>query len=143
MTSVKFCTENMINRYKKIKILKPYIEDKLIELENHNLKNNLDEEVKVNGRRMTNLGTFRKYIEAYIRNHPKINKEMTLLIRHLQPGETGIPIEIYVFSNDKVWANFEAIQADIFDHILAVIPEFELSVFQNPTGSDFKALLKN
>ena len=76
----------------------------------------------------------------YLHNHPKINDEMTFLIRHLPPGPHGIPIEIYVFSNDKVWANYEAIQADIFDHILAVIPRFDLRVFQNPAGGDFQVL---
>ena len=89
---------------------------------------------------MTNLGTFRKYLELYLDQHPKINTDMTFLIRHLQSTEKGLPIEIYVFSNDQAWSNYEAIQADIFDHILAIIPEFELSVFQNPTGEDFKRL---
>ena len=82
----------------------------------------------VNGRRMTNLGVFRAYIEQYLKNHPKIHQEMTFLVRHLQPTERGLPIEIYVFSKDQAWAKYEAIQADIFDHILAVIPEFELRV---------------
>ncbi len=91
---------------------------------------------------MTNLGTFRKYVEVYLRNHPKIHQNLTFLIRHLQPTEKGIPVEIYVFSNDQAWANYEAIQADIFDHILAVIPEFDLRVFQNPTGDDFQKLTK-
>ncbi len=142
MTSVKFCTPEMIERFKKIKVLKHYVETKQEELRIHNEKNEIDETVKVNGRRMTNLGTFRKYIENYLRNHPKINQDMTFLVRQLHPWEKGIPIEIYVFSNDIVWANYEAIQADIFDHILAVVPEFELSVFQNPTGSDFKQLMR-
>ena len=87
---------------------------------------------------MTNLGTFRDYLENYLRKHPKINQEMTFLVRHLQPTDKGLPLEIYVFSKDKAWANYEAIQADIFDHILAIMPEFGLRVFQNPTGDDFK-----
>ena len=89
---------------------------------------------------MTNLGTFRKYLEEYLHKHPKINQEMTFLVRHLQPTETGIPLEIYVFCSDQAWARYEAIQADIFDHILAIMPEFELQVFQNPTGKDFKKI---
>jgi miniconductance mechanosensitive channel len=89
---------------------------------------------------MTNIGTFRAYIQAYLKHHPKIHQKMTFLIRHLKPTEHGLPIEIYVFSNDQVWANYEAIQADIFDHILAVVPEFELRIFQNPTGRDFRSL---
>ena len=90
---------------------------------------------------MTNIGVFRKYLEMYLRNHPLIHKELTFLVRHLQPDETGLPIEIYVFSVDKEWANYESIQADILDHILAVIPEFDLRVFQNPSGEDFRNLI--
>jgi miniconductance mechanosensitive channel len=93
-----------------------------------------------NGRRMTNIGTFRAYVQAYLQNHPVINLDMTFLIRQLPSTENGLPIEIYVFSKDKVWANFEAIQADIFDHVLAVVPEFDLRVHQNPTGADFQVL---
>jgi miniconductance mechanosensitive channel len=92
----------------------------------------------LSSRRMTNLGTFRAYIAAYLRAQPDINKEMTFLVRQLQPGPKGLPIEIYVFSSDKVWANYERIQADIFDHLLAVIPEFDLRVFQEPSGHDFR-----
>ena len=90
---------------------------------------------------MTNLGTFRKYLEEYLQHHPKIHKDMTFLVRHLQPNDKGLPVEIYVFSNDQAWANYEAIQADIFDHILAIMPEFGLRVFQNPTGLDFNKLV--
>jgi len=93
--------------------------------------------VPVNGRRMTNIGTFRAYIEAYLRNHKNIHQGMTFLVRQLPPGPTGLPIEIYVFCNDTAWAKYEAIQADIFDHVLAVVPQFGLKVFQNPTGEDF------
>jgi len=89
---------------------------------------------------MTNIGTFRAYVKAYLQNHPMINKDMTFLIRQLPPTEHGLPIEIYVFSKDQVWANYEAIQADIFDHVLAVVPEFDLRVYQNPTGADFRVL---
>jgi miniconductance mechanosensitive channel len=89
---------------------------------------------------MTNLGTFRKYLEEYLMAHPKIHTKMTFLVRYLQPTDKGMPVEIYVFSNDQAWANYEAIQSDIFDHILAILPEFELRVFQNPTGGDFQQL---
>jgi miniconductance mechanosensitive channel len=89
---------------------------------------------------MTNLGTFRAYVTAYLKNHPQINQDMTFLVRQLAPTEQGLPIEIYVFCKDIVWANYEAIQADIFDHILAIVPEFDLRVFQEPTGADFRAL---
>ena len=140
MQSVKFCDEAMLEKFGRISVLKDYIETRKKEIEEYNKAHQIDNSVKVNGRRMTNLGTFRKYIEEYLRNHPKIHQDLTFLIRHLQPTEKGLPIEIYVFSNDQAWANYEAIQADIFDHILAVIPEFELRVFQNPTGADFQKL---
>ena len=130
----------MIERFNKIQRLQVYIQDKTKEIEEHNKEHNIDDSVLVNGRRMTNLGIFRIYMEQYLRNHPKIQQDMTFLVRHLQPSEQGIPIEIYVFSNDQEWANYEAIQADIFDHILAVIPEFDLRVFQNPTGADFREM---
>ncbi len=143
MRSVKFNTPEMNEKFKKIIYLKDYIEERQKEIEQFNKDNNVDESIIVNGRRMTNLGTFRKYLEKYLYHHPKIHNDLTFLVRQLQPGETGIPIEIYVFSNDQAWANYESIQADIFDHILAVIPEFELRVYQNPTGEDFRKLAEN
>lgn len=141
MKSVKFCSPEMIEKFKKIQYIKNYIENKEQEISEYNKQNNIDETISVNGRRLTNFGTFRYYLEEYLGNHPKIHNNMTFLIRQLQPSEKGIPIEVYVFSNDQEWANYEGIQSDIFDHILAVIPEFELSVFQNPTGDDFNKLL--
>lgn len=140
MTSVKFCSDEMINRFTRIQLLKDYIDSKEKELTEYNIKNKIDPSVLANGRRMTNLGVFRKYLEGYLHAHPLIHDDMTFLVRQLQPMDKGIPLEIYVFSKDQEWANYEAIQADIFDHILAVIPEFELKVFQNPTGSDFSNL---
>ncbi len=140
MRSVKFCDESMLERFASFRHISEYIARKKDELTKFNAENGIDDSVLVNGRRMTNLGTFRAYLEGYLRNHPKINKDMTFLVRQLQPTETGLPIEIYVFCSDKIWANYEAIQADIFDHILAVIPEFDLKVFQNPTGADFEKL---
>lgn len=141
MTSVKFCSEEMIQRFRKIQVLGNYIDTKKKEINEFNKKQNIDPSVLTNGRRMTNLGTFRKYMEGYLHAHPLIHDQMTFLVRQLQPNEKGIPIEIYVFSKDQAWANYETIQADIFDHILAVIPEFELKIFQNPTGSDFTRLI--
>ncbi len=141
MQSVKFCTPEMLKRFKKINSLQEYIEKKEEEIEKYNQENNIANNIVVNGRRMTNLGTFRKYLEIYLRNHPMIHNDMTFLVRQLQPSEKGIPLEIYVFSKDQRWAYYESIQADIFDHILAVIPEFDLRVFQNPSGEDFKSLI--
>ena len=124
----------------KIQYISEYIETKKHELEEFNLATKVDNASLVNVRRMTNIGTFRAYVKAYLQNHPMINKDMTFLIRQLPPTEHGLPIEIYVFSKDQVWANYEAIQADIFDHVLAVVPEFDLRVYQNPTGADFRVL---
>ncbi len=140
MQSVKFCDSRMLEKFRKIAYLSGYIDKKQKELQEYNKANNFDDSVLVNGRRMTNLGVFRKYLEQYLWHHPKIHKEMTFLVRHLQPTEKGIPVEIYVFCKDQEWAKYEAVQADIFDHILAVLPEFELSVFQFPTGNDLKRL---
>ena len=140
MSSVKFCTEQMLEEFKKIKYISEYIEKKVEEIKEHNRAVEVDESDLVNGRHLTNIGTFRAYVVAYLRNHPKIHQNMTFLVRHLEPTPNGLPIQIYVFSNDQVWANYEAIQADIFDHILAVIPKFELRLFQNPTGADIQNL---
>jgi len=140
MSSIMFCSEEMLQRFEKVQYISEYIENKKHELEAFNKETNVDNASLANGRRMTNIGTFRAYIKAYLRNHPDINTDMTFLIRQLPPTEHGLPIEIYVFSRDKVWANYEAIQADIFDHILAVVSEFDLRVYQSPTGGDFRVL---
>jgi len=140
ISSIRFCNEEMLERFGKIQYISEYIQKKKNELEVFNKATKVDNASLANGRRMTNIGTFRAYVQAYLQNHPMINSEMTFLIRHLRPAEHGLPIEIYVFSKDKVWANYEAIQADIFDHILAVVPEFDLRVYQNPTGADFRVL---
>ncbi len=140
LESVKFCDEQMIERFRKYQLISDYVQRKQEELELYNREENIDTDVLVNGRRMTNIGTFRAYIEAYLKNHKKIHQDMTFLIRQLPPGPNGLPLEIYVFTNDTVWSHYEAIQSDIFDHILAVVPEFDLRVFQNPTGGDFAKL---
>jgi miniconductance mechanosensitive channel len=140
MNTVKFVTPEMYDRFSKIQLLQPYLNTRKQEIDTYNAEHDIDTTELVNGRNMTNFGTFRAYVAAYLKNHPKIHQEMTFLVRHLPPGPTGIPLEIYVFSNDQVWANYEGIQADIFDHILAVIPRFDLRVFQNPTGGDLRSL---
>ena len=139
MSSIKFCTNEMIDRYSKYNVIANYIKVKLEEVQRFNIENNITDESLINGRSLTNIGTFRAYIEGYLRNHNKIHDEMTFLVRQLSPSANGLPIEIYVFSNDTDWLNYEKIQADIFDHLLAVVSEFELKVFQNPSGSDFKS----
>lgn len=138
LTTVKFCDAAMLARFSQINYIADYLEAKTAELASFNSE--LDLSSPANGRRLTNLGTFRAYIEAYLRHHPQINQNLTLLVRQLKPTETGLPIEIYVFSKEKRWAQYEGIQADIFDHILASAPEFDLRVFQNPTGGDFQRL---
>jgi len=140
MHSVHFVDNETIEKYKEIRILREYLDQKEKEIENFNKKIGADTSNRINGRRLTNIGTFRRYLELYLKNHPKIHSDMTFLVRHLQPSERGIPIEIYVFSKDQEWANYEAVQADIFDHVMAVIPEFDLKVFQNPTGEDWRTM---
>lgn len=140
MTSVRFCEGELMNKLKKFHLLKGYLAQREQEIAAFNSKIHVEEGDVYNGRRQTNLGIFRHYLEAYLKQNPNIHEEMTFLIRHLQPTEKGIPVEIYVFSNDQRWAEYESIQADIFDHVLAILPEFELRVFQNPSGYDFANL---
>ncbi|NLK63301.1 MAG: mechanosensitive ion channel [Fusobacteria bacterium] len=142
MHSVKFCDDEMLKRFKKIEYIKEYINEKEKEIKKYNEDYHIDMSSFVNGRRLTNLGTFRAYIFRYLKNHPLINQNMTLLVRQLELTENGIPIEVYAFTSDTAWANYENIQSDIFDHILSIINEFDLSVFQNPSGEDFKNLKK-
>ena len=138
--SIKFCNSEMLVRFKSIQLISQYIQNRQEEILVYNKKHQVDESTLVNGRRLTNIGVFRSYVEAYLRQHPMIHKDMTFLIRQLSPSENGLPIEIYVFCKDTNWTAYEAIQADIFDHILAVVPEFDLRVFQEPSGSDFQKI---
>lgn len=143
LKSIKFCDHEMLKKFKRIKLIEKYIVDKQIEIEKYNKSLDLDDNDKVNRRNLTNIGVFRKYIELYLENHPKVHSKgsgYTLIVRHLQPTEMGLPIQIYCFSKDQAWADYEQVQADIFDHVLAVVPEFELSVYQSPTGEDFNRL---
>ena len=140
MKSVQFCDEEMLERFKKLHLIQSYVSDRQKEITEHNKKLGIEDETFPNGRRQTNLGIFRKYLEEYLKNNPHTNNNMTLLVRHLQPTETGLPVEIYLFSKNKDWVDYESIQADIFDHILAIIPEFKLRVFQAPSGSDINDL---
>ncbi len=140
MSSICFCTKEMLARFRKIALLRDYLDMKDREIAEHNARLGIDDSVLVNGRRQTNIGVFRAYITNYLRNHPMINQDMTFLIRHLPPSSEGLPVEIYVFCRDKVWANYEAVQADVFDHILAVVQEFDLRVFQYPSGFDLRQM---
>ena len=141
--SIKFCDADMLSRFEKFDLIRDYVIQKEEELKEYNKNRKISEEDYISGRHQTNIGIFRKYLEVYLHQHPMINSNMTFLVRQLQPTEKGLPIEIYVFCKDKAWANYESIQADIFDHIFAVIPEFELKVFQEPTGADITYALKD
>ncbi|UVI30602.1 mechanosensitive ion channel family protein [Paenibacillus spongiae] len=134
--SISFCTKDMIEEFKKIHYLTEYIKTIVGEINAYNMERQINTESNVNGRQLTNVGVFRVYIHQYLRNHPKIHKDMTLIVRQLAPGDNGLPLEIYAFSNDTNWGVYESIQADIFDHIFAAAPTFGLRTFQNPTGHD-------
>ncbi|WP_295939426.1 mechanosensitive ion channel domain-containing protein [uncultured Alistipes sp.] len=141
MTSVKFCTAEMLAKYRKIDLIRDYID----QVERDNSEYNAERGVKpgglkINGRHQTNLGVFRAYLEHFLRSEVPVHKEMALAVRQLQPTETGMPIELYFFTDTVVWVEYEKIQSDVFDHVLAVVPEFDLRVFQNPSGSDIGAL---
>ena len=142
LSSISFCDEEMLARFSQIQYITEHIDSKRSTLAEYNNSNNIDLSHLVNGRRMTNIGTFRAYIIAYLKNHPDISDEMTFLVRQLAPTDCGVPIEIYVFCRDTVWANYESIQADIFDHIFAITPEFDLRIFQRPSGTDLKGLTR-
>ena len=138
VTSIAFCTEEMIEHYKQIDYLSDYIVAREREIEAYNNTNKIDRSNIVNGRALTNIGVFRAYIDQYLQRHPGIHKGKTLMVRQLAPGETGLPLEIYAFTNSTQWAVYETVQADIFDHLFAVAGEFGLRIFQNPAGSDLK-----
>jgi len=140
MNSIRFVDDAMLARFREIDILSAYVEGKQKEIDANNQRDTMNLNRQVNGRRQTNVGIFRAYLKQFLSNHPMIHDEMTFLVRQLQPTAQGLPIEIYVFSRDQVWANYEAIQADIFDHLLAAIPEFSLRVFQSPSGADVQTL---
>ncbi|HOA91407.1 MAG: mechanosensitive ion channel family protein [Bacillota bacterium] len=140
MTSIRFLTKEDIERLKKIHYLKDYIEAKEKEIEEYNKKHNINPEIKVNGRHLTNIGTFRAYITNYLKNHPQLNPTLLQIVRQLDPGPNGLPLEIYCFTADTRWVVYEGVQSDIFDHILAVASEFDLRIFQNPSGNDLREL---
>ncbi len=136
IASVCYCSPGMIEDFKQIELLRDYIQTKQVELADHNQARNVDESSPVNGRRMTNLGVFRHYLVGYLRAHPMVNTDLTLIVRQLQPTEHGVPLEVYAFSSDKDWARYESIQSDIFDHIFAALPQFGLRAYQRPSGHD-------
>jgi miniconductance mechanosensitive channel len=132
MKSIRFLSEEEIENLRKIKLLQKYIDSKLEEIYDFNAAafSAADLSMQTNGRRLTNIGTYRAYCNAYLREHPGINKNMILLVRQLHPTEFGLPLEIYAYTSDVTWAGHENIQSDIFDHFLAIIPEFGLELYQ-------------
>lgn len=136
MSTVKFLDDKMIARMRTIFLLEKHLERKEAEISKWNDEKKVNPNDRINARAMTNIGTFRAYVNEYLKSHPKISQKDTLLVRQLQPSENGLPLEVYVFTNDNNWVEYEKIQSDIFDHFLAVLGEFELRVFQRPSGSD-------
>ena len=140
MNSIHFLSDEEVARLSRFEFLHDYLEAKSKDLEAANAREVAGDGVIPDRRRLTNVGTFRAYVRHYLSGHPKIHQGMTLLVRQLQPGAQGLPLEIYCFSNDTNWANYEALHADVFDHLIASLPEFGLRAFQEPSGSDLKAL---
>ena len=137
MASIHYLSNEEITAFKKIQSITSYLNTRQKDIEIYNTQNNIDKELLLNGRHLTNIGVFRKYAETYIENHSGIHKKMTLMVRQLAPGTQGIPIEIYAFSKDKRWENYEYIMADIFDHVIAAVPYFNLEIFELPSNTSF------
>ncbi|MDY7395031.1 mechanosensitive ion channel [Aureibaculum sp. 2210JD6-5] len=138
--SIKFLSPDDLKKFSKIQILADYITHRQKDIDKYNKEHNYDKSFIVNGRNQTNLGLFRKYCDLYLSNHAVINKEMMIMTRHLEPTSKGIPLEIYTFSRDKRWENYEHIMADIFEHLIAAVPHFDLELFQEPSSKDINEL---
>ncbi|WP_443937977.1 mechanosensitive ion channel family protein [Pedobacter sp. MW01-1-1] len=138
ISSIKFCDEELIARLKTIDFLKDYLTETEQYIQQYNAENTVNPNNLINGRHMTNIGTFRIYAEKYLESNPHLNQELTFMVRQLQATENGLPLEVYVFSKEKGLKRFEEIAADIFDHLLAAVPFFDLEIFQNPSGSDMR-----
>ncbi len=141
MNSVRFCTPEMLDDFSRIQYISDYIKTTEAEIGRYNMEYGVDNTILVNGRRQTNLGVFRAYLFNYLKNNPRVAQHMTVMVRHLAPTEKGLPIQLYCFANTTAWEDYERIQADLFDHLLAVVPFFGLKVFQNPTGADFRGMV--
>ena len=141
MNSVRFCTPEMLAKYRKIQLLANYVEQTEQVIKEYNEEHHIDNSILVNGRRQTNLGVFRAYLNCYLKSHPGVNHNMTCMVRQLQPTDHGIPLELYFFSATTSWIPYEDLQSDVFDHLLAIISEFDLHVFQSPSGEDFRERL--
>jgi miniconductance mechanosensitive channel len=142
LSSIKFCTSEMLERYSQYGYVADYIASTESELNKYNQEKKVDPGVLINGHRQTNIGVFRAYLTAYLKDNPNLHQDLALMVRQLQPTETGLPLEIYAFSKEQNWERFEDIQSDIFDHVLAGINFFDLQLFQNPSGNDFQTFGK-
>jgi miniconductance mechanosensitive channel len=140
VNSISFCSNELLDKLSKVEFLKDYIIERSKEIEEHNKERNINVDIPINGRRLTNIGVFRKYISEYINRHPKIHKELITMVRQLQTDNTGVPLEIYAFTNDTAWVNYEDIMADIFDHIYAATSFFGLQIYQEPSGRDISSI---
>lgn len=138
MNSVKFCTPEMLEKYRKVQLLSSYVEETEKVIAEYNEEHGIDNSILVNGRRQTNLGVFRAYLTCYLKSHPGVNHNMTCMVRQLQPTDRGLPLELYFFAATTSWIPYENLQSDVFDHLLAIVSEFDLHVFQSPTGEDFR-----
>ena len=141
MNTARFCDEEMLDRFEAIELIRDYVRERRQVVASDNSARKVDVSELVNGRRLTNVGTFRAYVVAYLRSHPHIHQDMTFLVRHRAPTPQGLPLEIYVFTTTTEWVAYEGIQSDIFDHLLAVVPRFGLRVFQEPTGAELAGAL--
>ena len=136
-SSIKYLSNDDVDALRDIQLIAAYIDTRQTDITNYNKQNNIDKNLLVNGRNLTNIGVFRKYIDTYLKNHSALNKDMTIMVRQLAPTTQGIPLEIYAFSSDKRWVNYEYIMADIFDHLIASLPYFDLEIFELPSGTHF------
>jgi len=137
LDSVHYLTTNQVDKLSEIQLITAYVKKRQSDIDTYNNNNNINKDLLLNGRNLTNLGVFRKYVETYVEKHPAINKEMMIMVRQLAPTTQGIPLEIYAFSSDKRWENYEYIMADIFDHVIAAVPYFDLELFELPNNSNF------
>jgi miniconductance mechanosensitive channel len=138
LDSVKYLSKDEVTALKDIELISSYIKTRQTNIDDYNTENSINKEIPLNGRNLTNIGVFRKYVETYIENHSGVNKDMMIMVRQLEPTTQGIPLEIYAFSSDKRWQNYEYIMADIFDHVIAAVPYFHLEIFELPSNSSFR-----
>ena len=137
LDSVRYLTKDELDKLKKIELISSYLESRQTAIENYNTQNNINKDLLLNGKNLTNIGVFRKYMESYAEHHSAINNDMMIMVRQLAPTTQGIPLEIYAFSSDKRWKNYEYIMSDIFDHLIAAVPYFKLEIFELPSNSSF------